>query len=397
MTITYKLSQEFHAGRRQALIERVGQAGLDLLMVFDPTNIAYLSGFFHITTERPIGLGFTADGQVFGVCAALEVEQLQSRAPWLTDVETFFDYPQGDWDWVARRLAERGFAGKRVGVDLANLVMGDAVAAYESFRGVLGAGVGNGHAITAALRQIKQPEEIAITRLACQYCDFLVGAGFTLLKEGVSEYEVHRQAEDAVIKKMLTDLPEIIDTNGYVRGIVMGRTLFGGSSSLPHGPKGTARLRRNSVVMITYGTGVSNYVGETERSGFFGERRPIDETRFQVMLEAQTAGIEAIGPGVRCCDVWQAVADVVQRHGMADALRHHAGHGKGMEPHEPPFLDPGDETVLQPGMLLSCEPGLYFPGEAGFRHSDTILVTESGREVLTRFPRDMKALTVPLR
>jgi Xaa-Pro dipeptidase len=390
----YKLSPAFHADRRQELLKRLSTSGLDLLMVFDATTIAYLTGFFHMTTERPIGIGFLPEGQVFAITTELEVDQLHAKAPWLEDVDTYFDYPEGDWDWVARRLADRGFVGKRVGVDMANLVMSDAIEGYEVLRARLGDGVNNAHRLLVELRLIKHPEEIALMRLGSQYCDYLVGVGFSLLREGVTESEVHRMAEEAVIRKMLAELPEIIDFNGYARGLVFGRTLFGGSSSLPHGPKGTARLQRDSVVMITYGTAVCNYIGETERSGFFGRRRAIDETRFQVMLEAQTVGMEAIKPGVRCCDVWSAVLEVAQKHGMADALRHHAGHGKGIETHEHPYLDAGDETVLKPGMMFSCEPGLYFPGEAGFRHSDTILVTEDGYERLTHYPRDMDSLTV---
>jgi Xaa-Pro aminopeptidase len=390
----YKLSQEFHAERRQQLFKRIDAAGLDLLLVFDATTIAYLTGFFHMTTERPIGVGFLPDGQVFAITTELEIDQLRGKAPWLEDVDTYFDYPEGDWEWVARRLDDRGFAGKRVGVDMANLVMSDAVEAYETLRAGLGDGVRNAHRLLVELRLIKQPEEIALMRLGSHYCDYLVGVGFSLLREGVTEYEVHRQAEEAVIQKMLAELPEIIDFNGYARGLVFGRTLFGGSSSLPHGPKGTARLERDSVVMITYGTAVCNYIGETERSGFFGRRRPTDETRFQVMLEAQTVGMEAMKPGVRCCDVWDAVVDVTRRYGMEDALRHHAGHGKGIETHEHPYLDAGDETVLEPGMMFSCEPGLYFPGDAGFRHSDTILITDDGHERLTQYPRDIESLTL---
>ena len=104
--------------------------------------------------------------------------------------------------------------------------------------------------------------------------------------------------------------------------------------------------------------------------------------------------METIKPGVRCCDVWDAVARVAKKHGMEEALRHHAGHGKGIETHEHPYLDAGDRTVLLPGMMVSCEPGFYFPGEAGFRHSDTILVTETGYERLTHYPRDIESLTI---
>jgi Xaa-Pro aminopeptidase len=391
---TYKLSTAFHEDRRRELLKRLHDTDLDLLLVFDGTNIAYLTGFFHMTTERPIGIGFLPDGHVFALTTTMEIDQLRARAPWLEDIESYFDYPEGNWGWVADRLADRGFAGKRVGVDMANLVMSDAVEGYETLRGRLGDGVRNAHRLLVEMRLIKQPEEIELMRLGSQYCDYLVGVGFSSLREGISEYEVHRLAEDAVIRKMLDELPEIIDVNGYARGIVFGRTLFGGSSSLPHGPKGTKKLEPDSVVMITYGTAVCNYIGETERSGFFGRRRPVDEKRFHAMAETQRAGIEAVKPGVRCCDVWAAVERTARAHGMEGALRHHAGHGKGLETHEHPYLDAGDRTVLEPGMMFSCEPGFYFPGDAGFRHSDTILVTETGHEVLTHYPRDIESLTV---
>ncbi|MGD9144777.1 MAG: Xaa-Pro peptidase family protein [Anaerolineae bacterium] len=397
MEFVYKLSEAFHQDRRQELFKRLSDTDLDLLMVFDATTMAYLTGFFHMTTERPIGLGFAADGSVFALTTELEIDQLRGKAPWLDDIDTYFDYPEGDWNWIADRLVDRGYAGKRVGLDMANLVMSDAVEGYETIKARLGDGVRNAHRLLVELRLIKHPEEIALMRLGSKYCDYLVGVGFDSLKVGVTEYEVHRMAEDAVIRKMLAELPEIIDFNGYARGLVFGRSLFGGSSSLPHGPKGTAVLQPDTVVMITYGTAVCNYIGETERSGFFGRRRPIDEKRFQVMVECQDAGMEAIKPGVRCCDVWEAVKQVAVKHGMEDALRHHAGHGKGLETHEHPYLDAGDETVLDAGMMFSCEPGLYFPGEAGFRHSDTILVTETGYERLTHYPRDIDSLTVPVR
>jgi Xaa-Pro dipeptidase len=397
MEMVYKLSEAFHLDRRQELFKRLSATDLDLLMVFDATTMAYLTGFFHMTTERPIGIGFTPDGSVFALTTELEIDQLRGKAPWLDDIDTYFDYPEGDWNWIADRLVDRGYAGKRVGMDMANLVMSDAVEGYETVKARLGGGVRNAHRLLVELRLIKHPEEIELMRLGSKYCDYLVGVGFDSLKVGVTEYEVHRMAEDAVIRKMLAELPEIIDFNGYARGLVFGRSLFGGSSSLPHGPKGTAVLEPDAVVMITYGTAVCNYIGETERSGFFGKRRPIDEKRFHVAVECQDVGMEAVKPGVRCCDVWQAVKQVAVKHGMEGALRHHAGHGKGLETHEHPYLDAGDETILEAGMMFSCEPGLYFPGEAGFRHSDTLLVTETGYERLTQYPRDIESLTVPVR
>ena len=81
--------------------------------------------------------------------------------------------------------------------------------------------------------------------------------------------------------------------------------------------------------------------------------------------------------------------------GVADLQRHHTGHGLGLEGHEAPFIDLGDERVIREGMVFSVEPGLYVPGLAGFRHSDTVVVTAGGVERLTYYPRDLDNLVVP--
>jgi Xaa-Pro dipeptidase len=86
----------------------------------------------------------------------------------------------------------------------------------------------------------------------------------------------------------------------------------------------------------------------------------------------------------------------VDAHDLRDAWRHHVGHNIGLRYHEGPFLDVGDDTVMQPGMLFTVEPGLYVPGLGGFRHSDTILVTDGEPEFLTDYPRDLGSLTLPL-
>ena len=122
-----------------------------------------------------------------------------------------------------------------------------------------------------------------------------------------------------------------------------------------------------------------------------------DEQRrlFNVMLEAQNVAFATIRAGIPCSDVDEAVYAYAEKVGANHMRRHHSGHGRGLQGHEMPFFDRGDRTVLQPGMVMSVEPGFYVPGFAGFRHSDTILVTEAGCEVLTTYPRDLDDLTIP--
>jgi Xaa-Pro aminopeptidase len=112
------------------------------------------------------------------------------------------------------------------------------------------------------------------------------------------------------------------------------------------------------------------------------------------MLELQARAVEAIGPGVPLSSVELEVLRVARELGSEDALRHHVGHSIGLEGHEAPFLDRGEKGVCQPGMVFTVEPGLYFKELGGFRHSDTVCVTGSGRRVMTRYPRDLAELVI---
>jgi Xaa-Pro aminopeptidase len=112
------------------------------------------------------------------------------------------------------------------------------------------------------------------------------------------------------------------------------------------------------------------------------------------MVEAQKAAMQAFGPGRKCSEVDKAATRIIRKMGCGALLRHHTGHGLGLEAHEPPWLDVGDDTMMKPGMIFSCEPGIYEPGFGGFRHSDTVVITEDGAEVITYYPRNIDSLTI---
>ena len=124
---------------------------------------------------------------------------------------------------------------------------------------------------------------------------------------------------------------------------------------------------------------------------------PDDRQRrcFDLMLGAQQAAFDAIRPGARCSDVDRAVTAYFEAHDLMPYWRHHTGHALGMGIHEAPFFDAGDDTTIVPGMVFSVEPGVYIPEYAGFRHSDTVLVTDGGMEMITYYPRVLEDLTMP--
>jgi Xaa-Pro aminopeptidase len=125
-----------------------------------------------------------------------------------------------------------------------------------------------------------------------------------------------------------------------------------------------------------------------------GDPTPEQERAFAAMLALQTRAIEVMAPGVPAGEVELATVRLADELGVAANLRHHVGHSIGLEGHEAPFLDRGDDAVLEPGMVFTVEPGVYFAELGGFRHSDTIVITEDGRRVMTDYPRELRDLII---
>jgi Xaa-Pro aminopeptidase len=141
---------------------------------------------------------------------------------------------------------------------------------------------------------------------------------------------------------------------------------------------------------------VNGYHAELERALVVGP--PTDEMRrlFDHAVAAQDVAFAALRPGVTCADVDGAVMRYFEDNGLLSNWRQHTGHAIGLRNHEAPFLDLGDQTPIEPGMVFTIEPGVYDSEIGGFRHSDTVAVTPDGIDVLTDYPRDLESLTIPL-
>jgi Xaa-Pro aminopeptidase len=102
-----------------------------------------------------------------------------------------------------------------------------------------------------------------------------------------------------------------------------------------------------------------------------------------------------MAPGVPAGEVELACLQLARELGVEGSIRHHVGHSIGLEGHEAPFLDRGDDAVLEPGMVFTVEPGVYFKDLGGFRHSDTVVITDDGRRSMTDYARELKDLIIP--
>jgi Xaa-Pro aminopeptidase len=165
-------------------------------------------------------------------------------------------------------------------------------------------------------------------------------------------------------------------------------------SAMPHGvPSAGDRLLDGPHIGLSF-MRVNGYGAECERTYFLSPPAARMEELFATMREARKRAFALVQPGVSCAEVDAASYDFLREEGLEPYLLHRTGHGFGLGNHEGPWVARGSDDVLAANMLVSIEPGIYVPGLGGFRHSDTVLVTDGGYERLTRFPVQMEDLVI---
>ena len=174
------------------------------------------------------------------------------------------------------------------------------------------------------------------------------------------------------------------------------RGQIGANSANPHAMIINSTLQLGDVLITRANSEVGGYLSELERTMFLGQPTEKQKRFFDLAVGAQDLAFDVIRPGVRCCDVDRALQEYYRENDLTEYWRCHVGHALGYSMHEAPFFDIGDETIIEPGMVFSAEPGIFVPGFGGFRHSDTLLVTEKGIDILTFYPRDIESLIIPV-
>ena len=382
-----------YAARREALLAGMERTGLDAIAVFYPARVAYLTGFHHIPTERPIAFVLGPRGRSALVVPAVEKEHAEGVAE-IDHVEVYFEYP-GDHhpiQRVARVLRTMGAQPRRIGADH------DGVVPYWGYRGprlseLVGSRTTDVEPLVEALRRVKSPAELACIQLssdwACRAHRRMQGA----IRTGVTEMECYEPAAFDTLREMIAEMPGW-RPRGFGGSGLTAMFVGGRATAMPHGFVRGHGLQPGDVLVSGASTDIDGYHSELERTMVVGEPTAAQESAFSAMLAMQQRAIETIGPGVPLAAVELEVVDLARELGHERHLRHHVGHSIGLEGHEAPFLDRGEEGVCEPGMVFTVEPGVYLPQLGGFRHSDTVQVTEDGCRVMTDYPRELADLVV---
>jgi Xaa-Pro aminopeptidase len=157
----------------------------------------------------------------------------------------------------------------------------------------------------------------------------------------------------------------------------------GPRSALPHGHATEAKLPRKGFVTLDFGVILNGYCSDMTRTVHVGDANREEHAAYEAVLEAQEAAVSAVKPGATCGEVDKAARDVLEKAGFGKYFTHSTGHGVGLEIHEQPRVAAGQETRLEPGMVITIEPGVYLPGKFGIRIEDMVAVTKTGHRILT--------------
>jgi Xaa-Pro aminopeptidase len=362
--------------RQKKLREHLATTRFDALLVSHLPNIRYLCGF-----TGSAGLLLVAEGgSVFFTDVRYDTQGREEvKGAKVIIARTALFSALGEWMGARRgRSRSRGWA---VGIEAEHLT----VAERKRLGDVLPSGVRlrNAAGLVERARLVKDDEELGLIRAAVRLGATLFDRTLEVIRPGVKESEVAAEMEYAARRAgaEAMSFPTIIAS--------------GARSALPHGRATGQAIKSGGFVVCDFGVILAGYCSDQTRTVWVGSAPEEARRVYDSVREAQESAIAAVRPGVSTGEVDAAARKVLRKAGLGRYFTHSTGHGVGLEIHEAPRVAAGQKEVLKPGMVITIEPGVYFPGKWGVRIEDMVAVTEGGCEVLTPTGKDF--LTLGLR
>ena len=391
------IPQQELAARRERLLTHIRDHNLTGYVLFDEQYIQYFTSFSFLATERPVAFASNAAGEMVVFVPGFEVERVLEETEF-DHVESYPEYPGIEHPMLilGRVLSEMGITGA-VAADNDGYpgILGYAGPSLSEVMGGTTTGLSP---LIESLMVLKSDAELALIRQSARWCE----AGHRLLasysRPGATEAQASLRASQEATLQMLETLGSSFGgQQASSDGVSVGfRGQIGRRSAWAHAIAHNIEFQPGDVLVTETSAPVWGYNAELERTLIIGP--PSGEVRrlFDHMVAAQNVALNTLRPGVTCADVDRAVLSYFEANLLMDYWQQHVGHAIGLRDHEPPFLDIGDHTPVQPGMVFTIEPGVYSPTVGGFRHSDTVVVTPDGIDVLTDYPKDIESLTIEL-
>ncbi len=367
-----------YASRRERLVKLLLEPGLDALVVSADCNVRYLSGFTGGSTYLIVG----RDKSTL-VTDTRFTEQIAEECADLA--AAIRPLGQTTVEFLATTLAPMGY--RKVGIESMRMTVGELHALQEKAKTI--EWVSTKHFVEA-LRMVKDNIEIGLIRKAIVAAESAYRQFCVDIRPGDTEYD-------------LTDRIEMLmRQHGGRAASFEPITAVGERSALAHAPATTRTVSTGAWVLVDWGTFVGGYCSDLTRvviphTPLFQSVNapPLDKPRldqaWRAVLAGREAALAAIRPGAEGKSVDAAARAAIEKAGFGDRFTHSLGHGIGLEVHEGPTLRLDSKHTLEPGNVVTVEPGIYIPGWGGIRIEDNVLVTPDGYEMLSTLPRDMES------
>ena len=352
-------------------------SGLDAVILNPGPTLTHLTGLHFHLMERPVVLMFARDREPAIVLPELELQKVASL-PYKLQV---FPYPENpsEWEGVFRRAVQSlNLDGKRIGVEPRQLRLlefryvkaGAPEAEYPDASDVL-----------SALRLKKDQTEVEAMRRAVKIAQDALEATIPLIRIGMTEKEL---SAELVVKLLRHGSEPEMPFAPIVSG--------GPNSANPHASPTERKLQAGDLLVVDWGATYDGYISDLTRTFAVGEVDEEYQKIHEIVQQANAAGRAAAKPGVPCAAVDKAARDVIEKAGYGVYFTHRTGHGIGMEGHEEPYMRGDNTQLLEPGMAFTVEPGIYLPDRNGVRIEDNVVVTETGADVLSDMPREIRVV-----
>lgn len=347
------------------LREALCQRGLGAMIVSDLVNVRYMSGF----------TGSSAILIISGDCTILLTD---SRYTEQASVETCGCTVTTVRGNILKSVPEtvRRLGLSRIGFEEASLSYADWRRLKDALPDVELSPVKN---IIAEFRLVKDSDEMALIRNAAEVAD----AAFDYISREVAPGMTERE--------IALDIDCFMRRHGAEDSAFETLVAEGARSAMPHAKPQDRPVRDGEFILIDFGARVDGYHSDITRTVVLGPPDSRKREIYHIVLDAQSAAIEKIRPGVTGKEIDAAARDHIAATGYGENFGHTLGHGLGLEIHDTRILAPDSDIVLAAGMVMTVEPGIYIPGFGGVRIEDDVLVTESGCEVLTRSPKSLES------
>lgn len=384
--------------RQEKVRQTLAGEGCEAMLFFSASAQRYLTGGNFIDTERPFVLVLKTDGRSAMLVPYLEAEHVPHV---VVGVDEFADYPEYPGEkhpmaYLAELLGRLGLDRTRVAAD------SDGYGAHFGYEGPKISALCPQMELLLrprlieTLKIIKSPYDLAVIRESARWGNFAHALLQEYTRPGLRETDVEaRVSAEATRAALLALGPDFMPGSDFLVGADY-RGQIGENTYFPHALVNHAVFRPGDILGTRARGNLLGYNSELERCMFLGEPTAEMAEYYRHVVNMQDIAFAAIRPGIPCSAVDREVMRYYRENHLMEYWRHHVGHGLGLGKHERPFLDESCDVMLAPGMCFSVEPGLYVRGLGGFRNSDTVLVTETGAELITYYPRDLEDLVIPL-